>query len=331
MRSMDTTEFGIAVLKPDAVEQSLRDEIVEDLRLLGLQLVAESRRHLTATEAVQLSLHPEKSYIAWLTSGPMHALLLSGAGAPTRLYEFKSSFREQKGVNHEIHNLLHTADDGTEYHRLLGMFFPELKLAAYCNPVDQAVEGFADNLSRITGSRIRHCVVGGGPAERQQVADWAHMHNANHVLFASRFHLSHDWIDAEIWDWDMDPTGRCSSFLPFRAVSLYTFPVDVIHDYGNITWSFRRHRVRGDRDRQLMELDFVRELRASLPEIQGMVCLRPELQLREAEFCMDVSRLLHWTRLGGSGRYGLSGEFGVSRQCLRGTPFECAEGGVAVR
>ena len=78
---MSNTEQTLSIIKPDAVERDLQDEIKEEFKKNGFLIVKEKKIHITKTEAEQFyKVHETKPFFndlcAYLSSGPIVVMVL---------------------------------------------------------------------------------------------------------------------------------------------------------------------------------------------------------------------------------------------------------------
>ena len=80
------TERTFAIIKPDAVRKKVAGQIINRIEEAGLEIVAMKKMHLTEQGARGFyAVHKERPFfndlVAFMTSGPVVALILEGEGA----------------------------------------------------------------------------------------------------------------------------------------------------------------------------------------------------------------------------------------------------------
>lgn len=78
---MSNVEQTLSIIKPDAVERNLQDEIKEEFKKSGFLIVKEKKIHISKTEAEQFyKVHQTKPFYndlcAYLSSGPILVMAL---------------------------------------------------------------------------------------------------------------------------------------------------------------------------------------------------------------------------------------------------------------
>ncbi len=145
-------ERTLVLLKPDAVQRGLIGRIIarfeaKGLRLVGLQLrkfpVALIRKHYAEHKAKPFY----KDLVAFMTSGPVVAMVLEGRGAveiARRLIGDTSSAKAAPGtIRGDLgmsfsNNLVHGSDGAESARRELKLFFPDKGEIVSWTPVTEA-------------------------------------------------------------------------------------------------------------------------------------------------------------------------------------------------
>ena len=78
---MNNIEQTLSIIKPDAVERNLQDEIKNEFKKNGFSIVKEKKIHISKTEAEQFyKVHQTKSFYndlcGYLSSGPILVMVL---------------------------------------------------------------------------------------------------------------------------------------------------------------------------------------------------------------------------------------------------------------
>lgn len=126
-------EHTIMMLKPDSFIKGLEDEILSEIKAKGFTIKFSKQFMLTPSDIVRCFLHADEGYISYLTSQPVKFFILSRDNAIERMYELKYELRKKYGVFGDKENLIHSTDEGTEFHLLLHYFFSELDAKQFCS------------------------------------------------------------------------------------------------------------------------------------------------------------------------------------------------------
>jgi nucleoside diphosphate kinase len=108
---MVTQEFALVLIKPDATERGLEEEILSGLERKGLRVVKygtimfDERMVLKFYEWVKLD-HPEEIN-AYICTTPLPVWIVSGNGAISKTMEYKMFLRTQY-CNGPLKNLFHS-------------------------------------------------------------------------------------------------------------------------------------------------------------------------------------------------------------------------------
>lgn len=139
-----TNERTLVLLKPDAVERSLRGEILRRIEAKGYDIVALVQRTATAEElAAHYAEHEGKPFypglVEYMGAGPLVALVLEGknviagfrslAGATNPTEAAPGTIRGDLAREWDlpvIQNLVHGSDSVESATREIGIWFPEL-------------------------------------------------------------------------------------------------------------------------------------------------------------------------------------------------------------
>lgn len=139
-----TTERTLILLKPDAVERSLRGEILRRIEAKGYQIVALSQRVAQPAElAAHYAEHEGKPFyqplVDYMGDGPIVAVVAEGerviegfrslAGATDPTTAAPGTIRGDLGRQWDapvIQNLVHGSDSPESAAREIGIWFPEL-------------------------------------------------------------------------------------------------------------------------------------------------------------------------------------------------------------
>ena len=83
---MNNTEQTLSIIKPDAVERNLQEEIKNEFKKNGFSIIKEKKIHISKTEAEQFyKVHETKPFYsdlcAYLSSGPIVVMALEKQNA----------------------------------------------------------------------------------------------------------------------------------------------------------------------------------------------------------------------------------------------------------
>ena len=83
---MSSQEQTLSIIKPDAVEWNLQEEIKNEFKKNGFSIIKEKKIHISKTEAEQFyKVHQSKPFYddlcAYLSSGPIIVMILEGENA----------------------------------------------------------------------------------------------------------------------------------------------------------------------------------------------------------------------------------------------------------
>jgi len=133
------TERTFAMIKPDAVERGLVDEVIDRIKGTGLKIVAMRREKLDRSKAEELySVHRGKDFFEKLVehvlSGEVVPMLVEGDRAVVRMRELIGATDPTKAEKGTIrgdlatditHNVIHAADSPESFEREARIFFPK--------------------------------------------------------------------------------------------------------------------------------------------------------------------------------------------------------------
>jgi nucleoside-diphosphate kinase len=136
------TERTFTMIKPDAVERGLVDEVIDRIKGTGLKIVAMHRGKLDRAKAEELySVHRGKDFfeklVAHVLSGEVVVMLVEGDRAVVRMRELIGATDPTKAEKGTIrgdlatditHNVIHAADSPESFEREAQIFFSEDQL-----------------------------------------------------------------------------------------------------------------------------------------------------------------------------------------------------------
>lgn len=137
-----TTERTLLLLKPDAVERSLRGEIIRRIEAKGYAITALSQRTATAEElSAHYAEHEGKPFyeplVTYMGAGPLVALIVEGKDAIAAMRSLMGSTNPTEAAPGTIRgdlgrqwdapvlkNLVHGSDSPESAEREIGIWFP---------------------------------------------------------------------------------------------------------------------------------------------------------------------------------------------------------------
>ncbi|XP_071150632.1 uncharacterized protein [Mytilus edulis] len=148
-------EVTVALIKPDAVEAGKVDQILEDIKAAGIEILKHEERKLTEDEVRQFYSHLQdqdffEDLVKFMTSGPSHVLALTKGKTgeniidefrdligPTDVEEAKTQKPESLRAKHgqqTFMNALHGSSSADMATRELAFFFPDFVTLALVRP-----------------------------------------------------------------------------------------------------------------------------------------------------------------------------------------------------
>ncbi|XP_050407604.1 thioredoxin domain-containing protein 6 isoform X4 [Patella vulgata] len=143
---LEVKGFTVAIIKPDAVKSGKVEEVLEQMREKGLEIIAEKEKELTEDEAREFYSHLKdeeyfESLVQYMTSGPSHIILITKGTTgdtvlsdwrdmigPTDVEEAKEqapdSLRAKYGTGN-VMNALHGSSSPETAAREMAFFFPD--------------------------------------------------------------------------------------------------------------------------------------------------------------------------------------------------------------
>ncbi|MBB2485165.1 hypothetical protein H5407_07960 [Mitsuaria sp. WAJ17] len=339
MQAPAMDEPVIAMLKPDAQERGLANEVLAAVRDAGFQESLRRVVQLDEARVRRLFLHPLPAYVQHLCSRPVSLHLLQGGGGAEAFYDCKCAIRRHFGVPSKVRNLIHGTDEGTEYHLFLDAFFPELAPRQYSAgadldlrwPAETTLQQALDCLRQLDeDSQFRHVSVSLTPAQADLCAlqrrDWKRLRlgfAALHALPASAGGVGRLLLHARAQE-DVrpllalsDPKALLADMAdPGRAVTLtdIDIPASELAAYAN-----ELRKPAPEVDRVLWAYPCLRWVaQLQLQGVSRLGVFQPRQPLMAAEFLSDIARLLGLQACGGSAGRCAVGAFSISGRRAQG-------------
>ena len=136
---MSNIEQTLSIIKPDAVERNLENEIKEIFKKNGFNILKEKKIHITKSEAEQFyKVHETKPFYndlcAYLSSGPIVAMILEHENAVLRNRDLmgatnpkdaeEGTIRKKYGISIDK-NSVHGSDSVENAKIEIGFFFKD--------------------------------------------------------------------------------------------------------------------------------------------------------------------------------------------------------------
>ena len=118
---MSNIEQTLSIIKPDAVERNLIEEIKDILKKNNLKIKEDKKIHLTKDEAAEFyKVHQSKPFFddlcAYLSSGPIVAMILEGENAVLFNRELMGATDPKKAADKTIRKLYGISIDKNSVH-----------------------------------------------------------------------------------------------------------------------------------------------------------------------------------------------------------------------
>ena len=147
------TERTLVLIKPDGVKKGLVDEIKQRLTATGLVIVVEEERSVDAAFAkvhyddlaARKGEHIQRRMVAYLSSGPVMAMILEGENAIAEVRRITGatepisadkgtirgdlsddSYAKADSEDRAVENLIHASDSPENAEKEIKLWFPEL-------------------------------------------------------------------------------------------------------------------------------------------------------------------------------------------------------------
>ena len=134
---MSNVEQTLSIIKPDAVERNLQDQIKQEFRNKGFEIIKEKKIHISKEEAERFyKVHESKPFYndlcTYLSSGPIVVMILEGEeavlknrrlmGATDPKNAEKNTIRKMYGISIDK-NSVHGSDSGENAKKEIEFFF----------------------------------------------------------------------------------------------------------------------------------------------------------------------------------------------------------------
>lgn len=139
---MKNIEYGIIVLKPDAMEKAMLNNLIDLLKNLNFEIIRVKNVTLSYDDVIQhfASNFNPVVYAEYMSRREVGVILIGGERVGKELGVIKNTFRKRFGYSSDnMENLVHTVDQGNEYFRQFKLFFPELDLVSYTKYADMNI------------------------------------------------------------------------------------------------------------------------------------------------------------------------------------------------
>ena len=133
----NVTEQTLSIIKPDAVERNLENELKDFFTKNGLKIIKNKKVHITKEEAAEFyKVHQTKPFYKnlcnYLSSGPIVVMVLEGEGAVSKNRQIMGAtdpLKAEKGTLRKMYGLsidknsLHGSDSVDNAKTEIGFFF----------------------------------------------------------------------------------------------------------------------------------------------------------------------------------------------------------------
>ena len=134
---MSNIEQTLSIIKPDAVERNLQDEIKQEFTNKGFEIIKEKKIHISKEEAERFyKVHESKPFYndlcTYLSSGPIVVMILEGEEAVSKNRRLmgatdpknaeKNTIRKMYGISIDK-NSVHGSDSGENAKKEIEFFF----------------------------------------------------------------------------------------------------------------------------------------------------------------------------------------------------------------
>ena len=118
---MSNTEQTLSIIKPDAVERNLVDEIKSIFQKNGFKIKDSKKIHITKDEASEFyKVHQSKPFYndlcSYLSSGPIFVMILEGVNAILKNRELMGATDPQKAEKNTLRKLYGISIDKNSVH-----------------------------------------------------------------------------------------------------------------------------------------------------------------------------------------------------------------------
>ena len=143
-------EHAIILLKPSPIKEILHEYLTHQFKIYNLTILENKIINLTVEQVDSsfTSLYKKQDYVKYMTSDSIDAFLIKGDDAIHKSQLIKRQIRFNHGVTRfDLHNLVHSSDEGLEYYLQFSCLFPERDVKLHCGFADAAVikDNFCSN------------------------------------------------------------------------------------------------------------------------------------------------------------------------------------------
>ncbi|KZK93794.1 Nucleoside diphosphate kinase [Pseudovibrio sp. Ad46] len=187
-------EHNMILVKPDPSNQKRFVEAISaDLLESGYEIVAVRNRQLSSAEFEGNFICKSSQHLAYITSGPIAAILYRGHSAVGFGRNYKFHFRKQHSTD-KLKNILHSTEPGNEFAVQFELFFPNLNITEHHQFADQGVyfsslkEIQSGELSRLASFNL--IAANNEEANSRQFKETCSLRNCRYVGYRERIHSS---------------------------------------------------------------------------------------------------------------------------------------------
>lgn len=278
-------EHNMILVKPDVSNQERYVEAISaDLLEGGYEIVATRYKQLSSKEFEDCFICKNSQHLAYMTSGPIAAILYRGHSAVGFGRSYKFQFRKQHSTD-KLKNILHSTEPGNEFAAQFELFFSNLNITDYHQFADQGV--CLGDLNEVQPRELPSLAsfnliaANNEEASSPQFSRIGSLKNCRYVGYRERIHTSMELL-------------RYRRKTDLGAGDMPEVRVLLLHDL----------REYSQRIRHLKETH----------EVQGVVCYRPKFTLLETEMLRTAILENNLLCVGGSFGEGLPGSIRASQE-----------------
>lgn len=332
-------EYSIAMIKPGRLQSEIYNIFLYMINKYGLEVVFEKKLLLNSSDIDAAFENAIPEYRTYLLSGSVLMIMIFGENPYEKLFTIKDKIRSKYNVWGKMENLLHTVDQGNEYHIFLRHFFSDLYEQSYCNSVDQNFYVTTNNICDLED--VKNCSLKyislNFTNSRPDLDEKIHRMNIaqyfNLVTYAFDVYIyvRSRCVQVTIYCEKESDKNELMRIYKGRIIEIGDLQKIYVsyHVYFSVSELFLFFKEKQAYKNIIMQHDddktdyFVKQStvykiieECKERKIESVFCFRPDYELIETEYYMDICRLLQIKESGGSCGSCRLGEFSVSSSCL---------------
>jgi len=134
--------YGLFMIKPDGMRQDVINKCKSEFSKYELKIIMQADVLLSQEILSKVFYHQFEDYTNYMTSSESRVFLIESQckGIDKLLLQLKHSIRIHFGINHgAMKNLVHSAQQGTEFSTQLKALFPKVDVKKFQGTIDDAV------------------------------------------------------------------------------------------------------------------------------------------------------------------------------------------------